>query len=268
MNTNCDPLSTTPLRPGSGSVTTHGRRYAAFTIIELLVVISVIAVLLSLLLPALGRARILSRQMVALSNLKSIGTTFELYTVRHDGTHPWHDRDTMYDYHPDRVPTIRTGNPFAMRYLWPSVMHEVAPWAEHFGTWVNPGVQHAPGKPWLSTNGYTIAVPSYFYCNSFVARPRVWSATTMSRLPTKDGHAPTRAHEVLFPSSKAVFFDLDRAYLQRPATYDDPRPVLARDLAASKRFDGDATEPIQNRLTTMRPVNYSDTRDGVRGRDW
>ena len=81
-------------------------------------------------------------------------------------------------------------------------------------------------------------------------------------------HAPTRLHEVVFPSSKAFVFDIDRVYLQRPATIHDPRPLLARDLSASKRYDKDATEPVQNRLTTMSPVNYSDTRDGVRGLDW
>ncbi len=51
----------------------------AFTLIELLVVISVIAVLISLLLPALGRARESSRRVKCLANLHGIGQGLQLY---------------------------------------------------------------------------------------------------------------------------------------------------------------------------------------------
>jgi prepilin-type N-terminal cleavage/methylation domain-containing protein/prepilin-type processing-associated H-X9-DG protein len=52
---------------------------AAFTLIELLVVISVIALLMAILLPALGRARESGKRTVCLSNLKTLQLAWGMY---------------------------------------------------------------------------------------------------------------------------------------------------------------------------------------------
>jgi len=63
-------------------------RGTGFTLIELLVVISIIALLISLLLPALGSARRSARTMKSQSNIRSIGQTFHMYAADHGNLFP------------------------------------------------------------------------------------------------------------------------------------------------------------------------------------
>jgi prepilin-type N-terminal cleavage/methylation domain-containing protein/prepilin-type processing-associated H-X9-DG protein len=77
----------------------------AFTLIELLVVISIVALLLSILMPALQKVKDQARVTVCKSNLKQLGMAFETYSVSND------NKSMSTDVY----------------YIWPFVM------APHFG---------------------------------------------------------------------------------------------------------------------------------------
>src|SRR5689334_3820160 len=61
----------------------------AFTLVELLVVIGIIAVLVGLLLPALARARAQAQTAACLANLRSIGQAIYIYSVANKGSLPY-----------------------------------------------------------------------------------------------------------------------------------------------------------------------------------
>jgi len=72
---------TSPGRPGA-----VGKR--AFTLVELLVVIGIIALLISILLPSLNRARETANRVKCASNLRQIGEAILLYTNDSKGPYP------------------------------------------------------------------------------------------------------------------------------------------------------------------------------------
>lgn len=88
--------------------TRRGTLAPGFTLIELLVVISIIALLISILLPALGSARSVAMSTKCLSQQNQIGLALATYQVDNDGYFP-----------PDRV---LNGPGGADDLLWPAIL--------------------------------------------------------------------------------------------------------------------------------------------------
>jgi prepilin-type N-terminal cleavage/methylation domain-containing protein/prepilin-type processing-associated H-X9-DG protein len=59
-----------------------------FTLIELLVVIAIISLLVSILVPSLQKAKALTRQVICLTRLKSLGSALAIYQADYEGRGP------------------------------------------------------------------------------------------------------------------------------------------------------------------------------------
>jgi len=238
-----------------------------FTLVELLVVIGVLGILLSLLAPALRSVRRRAGEMEILSNLRDTGVVFEVYAQIRGGEYPyWPAGEPM------PMPsgaTVTTTDPWALRYAWPVPLQSVAPWSEHYATWIDPAnASLAETPPRLGNiedkeGGW----PIFEYSNSFVARPIVWSDSAPA---TEEDLAPTHTTEVSHPSSKVLLFDArsSRTRLESGAERNHHRVILMADGSASMRRDANARAPANNQLRPGAPRLYHDTPMGVLGRDF
>ena len=69
---------------------------AAFTLIELLVVVAIIALLVSILLPSLSRARMQAKTVLCMSNARQIAQAFHFYAQDYGGQLPVYCNVTLY----------------------------------------------------------------------------------------------------------------------------------------------------------------------------
>lgn len=101
--------------------TRPGRGQSAFTLVELLVVIGIIAILISILLPAMRKAREQAQSTKCLSNLRQVGVGWQLYANVYKATIPnngW-SQDLSYK---DRYWTEFVDGRMGVRYVDPAIM--------------------------------------------------------------------------------------------------------------------------------------------------
>src|ERR1035437_5358473 len=90
----------------------------AFTLVELLVVIGIIAILIAMLLPALSKAREAATSVVCCSNLRQCGIAIRAYVQDNNSRFPF--LSNYGDGHDDWQPQIEVGKYYIRQLPYPT----------------------------------------------------------------------------------------------------------------------------------------------------
>jgi len=238
----------------------HPRGYA-FTLIEILIVIAVIAVLVGLTLPALRGSMGASRRLLSQNNLHALGQIVTMYQGDHEGYYPALHFGTMYHQSED----VQFGEFWwTVAWNWPGPVYDYLPINHHLETYISPTSKRKGDR---TTGSWPT---SYWYSTSFVGRARIWSGE-----PTQDFDLmrAQRGAGVLFPSQKILLWDSEYGTRTHTLKRDGPdvsesMPMLSADGAGLDMPPADATEAVPNPF--QHPgydLKLQNTKDGVRGRD-
>ncbi|MEX0776421.1 MAG: type II secretion system protein [Phycisphaeraceae bacterium] len=171
----------------------------AFTLIELLVVISIIALLVSIVLPALGAARESSQSVKCLANLHSLGLATQMYQQD--------NRQYYFDYSRGNWPTAGTNS-----YFWGSNTDPVQPSA----SWLLAYCSEQLAALWCPSLAWGTYVPqgavnepttTYAY-NAWCLDPGLWGRSDAAGqpLPRKRGRDIRQPRDLFVLVDSALFW--------------------------------------------------------------
>lgn len=226
-------------------------RRSAFSIIELMVTIGVIGIVIGILLPAIAGGRDSARDVRQLSDLRQLAASTELYRGKWDDEFPYREPGTWLVL-PEGGASLTVGNNIPI--YWAIPMHDVAPWREHFETWLAP---RAIDRDELWDRGSLelwLPLTSYYMSGAFVLDP---AHLDPDRPAPENPHRAVHGYEVAHPSQKVSFWDTEKPLYARPNEDTDVRAMVFVDGHAAER-----------RLSEAEPNSPSATIRGARGIDY
>lgn len=261
---------------------THPRR--ALTLVELLVTISVVAIVIAMILPSLRGARIAAETSICDARMRTLSQVTEVYCQR--------SRDRW----PNALPpgpeyaifelgtTYVIGNPLSQTPLWIGILQNegvVNVWDHGDSRGLScPAIWRWMEDILIETNPQAGPQKSYWYSAAFVTDPRFWDpGDPRIRTGANQHRRALAAGDVLFPSAKAVFFELSDAHRSGmftgdPATSSDARPgaAFADGHVGRARLGSVAPAiptswPEPDIFFYFERTPYASTPYGVRGRD-
>lgn len=232
---------------------------SAFTLLETLVVVAIVATLIAILLPALSHIRDASRDTSDLADLRSQGMALAAFSADHDdeflsGSDPNNDKHTFGG----GSQSVVAERYFDFFFYWPL---EIV--AEGYIDVLNNNEVFISA---VDSNGSVLG--DYRYPCTMIAAPDFYSDR---RLPGRTQWRPTKQGEVLFPAAKALVARASPTRWDCPECEDEmavfvdlsARGVQRRDVARGF-VEGDGTESsthLSRGLLFLHAVN------GVRGMD-